>query len=69
MKEELNQGMLTTNGVAARVMTKVIALVYIDQWETPRYNLYGQKNYWCLSFWMHEDSTANIARNLKINLN
>ena len=27
-------------------MLKVIALAYIDQYETPIYNLYGQKNYW-----------------------
>jgi len=69
MKRELNQGMLTKNGVAAKVMIKIIAVVFIDLYETPRYNLYGQKNYWLLNFWMHEDSTPTIAKKAKINLN
>ena len=69
MKRELNQGMLTKNGVAAKVMVKVIALVYIELYETPPNVLYGFKSYWRLNFWMHQDSTSSIAKNAKFNLN
>ena len=69
MKRELNQGMLTTNGVASKVMVKVIALVYIDLWETPPNCIFGLPSYFRLNFGMDEDSTSTIVKNANINLN
>lgn len=69
MKREAKK-LFTSNGVPAGLVCQAMGrMIMVDAAETPRYNLYGLKNYWVLNFWMHEDSTGTIAKNTKFNAN
>ena len=70
MKRELNQVLLTINGVGIRLAYSVfVGLISLDGWETPPNGVLGLRTYWRLNFCMYEDSTPTIAKSLNINLN